>query len=145
MNSINERTDLAEVWQDVVSKRHLLLSVIIGVVLSLGGYIGGYSLFSKLNPSLNVDLIKGYALFLGIGGCMIAAFVCCVLFKPKRILTEMVSEEKQVLEALKEEDISVNEELAALKSLPPEVRKELEDVGAYQRLIEIMESNQNKN
>jgi len=131
--------DLAEVWQDVVSKRHLTISVGLGISLGLACYFLGLFLLKNLNPELKIDLARGYALFFGVGGCIIAAFIAGYFFKPKRILLETATSEDQILEALREEKISVSDELEALKTLPNVIKRELEDVQVYGKLIEILE------
>jgi uncharacterized membrane protein YeaQ/YmgE (transglycosylase-associated protein family) len=135
-------SDLAEVWQDVVSRRHLAISVVFGIVLGMGGYFFGIWLLRTMNFALKPDLLKGYALFFGVGGCVLAAIIACIQFKPKRIISEATAETDQFLEALREQNISVKDELAALKSLPPVIRRELEDVKVYDRLVEILETEQ---
>ena len=60
-----EPTDFAEVWQDVVSKQHLLLSTTIGVALGMACYLQAYATICGLKSAIPEDLIKGYALFFG--------------------------------------------------------------------------------
>jgi hypothetical protein len=52
----------------------------------------------------------------------------------------MYSADEQIFEALKEEGISIEEELAGLRALPADVRRELEDVQVYDRLIRLLET-----
>lgn len=153
MNSRNESeevgagttsSDLAEVWQDVVSRKHLAISVVLGIVLGMGGYFLGIWLIRAMNPAISLDLLKGYALFFGVGGCLFAAAIACILFKPKRVITEATAETAQFLEALLEQNIAVKDELAALRSLPQEIKRELEDVQVYDRLVEILETEQRR-
>jgi len=134
------RDDLVEIWQDVVSTRHLLWSVGLGIVLGMGGYVGGHYLLDAVKPDLDVQLAKGYALFSGVGGCLLASVIACVLFKPKRVLTSAVVEDQQILEALKDEGISPEEELQALRTLPTNVKRELEEVGVYDQMVRILEA-----
>lgn len=136
------RADFAEVWQDVVSKRHLAISVTLGIVLEIISYLSGLWLVQAINPSIKPDLLRGYALFFGVAGCLLAAGIACYRFKPKRIISEATAEAGQFLEALREQNIAVKDELAALKSLPPEIKRELEDVEVYDRLVEILEEDQ---
>lgn len=131
-------SDLAEVWQDVVSRQHLLLSVIIGTGLGLSCYLIAYAVISRVTPATSQDLMKGYALFFGVGACVVAGIVCSLLFKPKRIVTEGEYHEAQLLEALKDEGVPAADELAALKQLPKNVRAELEELGAYDRFVEVL-------
>ena len=133
-------SDLAEVWGDVISKRHLLRSVVLGITLSLSSYVAGYHALIRFASPSDEALTRGYALFLGVGGCLAAAIIACLLYQPKRVLSEMYSADEQIFEALKEEGISIEEELAGLRALPADVRRELEDVQVYDRLIRLLET-----
>ena len=68
---------LAEVWEDVVDVRELLLSLLISTIGALGGYI--------IAPD-----VAPYPLICGLTGSLLAFVVCAVLFKPKR---ELIDEE----------------------------------------------------
>jgi hypothetical protein len=137
-------SDLVEVWQDVVSRKHLAISVVLGIILGMGGYLFGIWLIRAMNPAIKPDLLKGYALFFGVGGCLLAAIIACIWFKPKRVISEASAEKDQFLDALREQNIAVSDELAALKSLPLEIKRELEDVQLYDRLVEILETEQRR-
>jgi hypothetical protein len=156
MNSSNESeevgagttsSDLAEVWQDVVSRKHLGISVVLGIVLGMGGYFLGIWLIRAMSPAISLDLLKGYALFFGVGSCLFAAAIACILFKPKRVISEATAETHQFLEALQDQqdqNIAVKDELAALRSLPQQIKRELEDVQVYDRLVQILETEQRR-
>jgi len=60
-----------EVWEDVVSIRDLVFSLIISSITTLGGY-----LIAGDDPSKS--------LIFGIIGAVIGFIICSVLFKPKR-------------------------------------------------------------
>ena len=130
----------AEVWYDVVSPRHLLISIFIALVLGLTSYVVGRHVLRSLFPNLSTELVGGYALFLGVAGCVVAGLVAGILFKPKRILVEATVDETQILDVLREEGMTTEEEIVALEALPENVRAELKEVGAYDRILRILRS-----
>ena len=67
---------LAEVWEDIVDIKELLLSLLINAAGALGGYLAA--------PN-----VKPYPLLCGLLGSLAAFLVCVLLFKPKREFTEM--------------------------------------------------------
>jgi uncharacterized membrane protein YfcA len=71
---------LAEVWGDVVDFKELLYSLAICTI----GALGGYMIAPQEPPK---------PLIFGLVGVAIAFFVCAVLFKPKRHITEGEVEE----------------------------------------------------
>jgi len=75
--TVKEGQVLAEVWEDVVDVRELLLSLLISTTGALGGYI--------IAPDA-----APYPLICGLTGALLAFIVCAVLFKPKR---ELIDEE----------------------------------------------------
>jgi len=73
--AVREGQVLAEVWEDVVDVKELLLSLLISTVGALGGYIAA--------PNT-----PPYPLVCGLIGSVVAFVVCAVLFKPKRNLID---------------------------------------------------------
>lgn len=65
-----------EIWGDAVSLKDLVLSIIISVVATMGGYF--------IAPS--GDSTK--QLFFGLLGAVIGFTIATVLIKPKRMVTE---------------------------------------------------------
>ena len=76
-----------EVWGDTVYLKHLLYSSLLGIVLTLGMYLVGRTIFLGID-GLEEGLAKGYSLLVGIVGCFVAAAISAKLFKPKRIIAE---------------------------------------------------------
>jgi len=52
-------SDLAEVWGDVISKRHLLRSVVLGITLSLSSYVAGYHALIRFASPSDEALTRG--------------------------------------------------------------------------------------
>jgi hypothetical protein len=69
-----------EVWEDLVSIKELVISL---VICSLGAF-GGYFLAPKERPK---------QLFLGLLGAIIAFVICSIIIKPKREFIETSQED----------------------------------------------------
>lgn len=123
---VNSGKRYAEVWGDTVVLKELLLSSVIGIILTMTGYLLGARLFVG-NPNIEPSLAKGYSLMVGIGGCIIAAVIAANLFKPKRVVEEHFEQEdiKAVLEAA---GYTLEEEAMAIAAADPDIIAELEDL-----------------
>lgn len=78
-----EREDLKnniEVWEDLVSIKDLVISLIVCSVMSLGGYF--------LAPN-----IPPRPLFGGLIGAILGFILCSIFIKPKRVIIETNQEE----------------------------------------------------
>jgi hypothetical protein len=126
----------AEVWGDTVDLKHLLASTVVGVVLTMGGYLIGLRIFSSQAGKLSEALIKGYSLMVGVAGCILTGVICAVLFPPKRVLVEK-AQSVEVREALGAVGIEPADELEGLESLEPAARKELEELGLLEALSKV--------
>ncbi len=71
-----DKDDKVILWGDVVSLRDLVISIIIAIVTTMGGYF--------LAPSDNQSM----QLFFGLGGSVLGFIITSILFKPKRIVEE---------------------------------------------------------
>ncbi|GFZ30750.1 hypothetical protein CSC2_12760 [Clostridium zeae] len=73
------RTNI-EVWEDLVSIKELILSLVICSVTAFGGYF----LAPKERPK---------QLFLGLLGAIIGFVICSIIIKPKRAFIEISQED----------------------------------------------------
>jgi len=89
----NKSRSYVEVSGDTVILNELFFSAVIGIVLTMAGYLIGVNYFSGIE-NLDPGLIKGYSLMTGIIGCIIAAVISAKLFKPKRIVEEKFEQEE---------------------------------------------------
>ena len=71
---VEKNSALFEVWADTVSLRDLLVSILISLVLGLGGY-----LLAPPRPPL--------PLIVGLAGTSVAFVISSLVFKQKRRLT----------------------------------------------------------
>jgi hypothetical protein len=127
-----ERTkeDLVTVWGDTVGFRHLLLGISAGAFFSfLASYYGKIYIdahFSHMQKSL----VAGYGLLIGIVVSVAMAVIVGMLCKPKRIFHEQeCSVDKESF--IKNYNINVEEEAVYVKAAPPEIIRELEQLGLY--------------
>ncbi|MDR2180561.1 MAG: hypothetical protein LBP21_09645 [Synergistaceae bacterium] len=140
--SLNKKTKpYVEVWGDTVSLNHLLISSTLGVVLTLGMYLIGRSIFLNI-PDLEPGLAKGYSLLVGIIGCLAAGTISSIKFKPKRIIEEKF-ESSSIEDILAAAGMTVEEEIEGLRNLDPDLIKEMEELELYGLLALIPEDSPN--
>jgi len=133
----NSKKPLAEVWGDTLALNELFYASVLGIVLTMTGYILGTRYFSG-RPDLDPGLAKGYALMFGIIGCVLAGVISAKLFKPKRVIEEKYEQEdiKAVLAAA---GMTLEEEAQALANIDADILKEMEDLELY-ALLDLRET-----
>lgn len=143
MNTESEKKEkvLTEVWGDTVNIKELAISIILGVIFTMCFYLIGRRIFLGIG-SIEENLAKGYALFVGIAGCFIAAVISAKAFRPKRIVGELDST-TDVAEVLEYAHITPEEEGEALSKVGLDVIKEMEDLELYGLLALIPEGANN--
>ena len=132
---------LTEVWGDTVNIKELAISIILGVIFTMVFYLIGRKIFMSMG-TIEENLAKGYALFVGIAGCFIAAVISAKAFRPKRIVGELDSM-TDVAEVLEYAHMTPEEEGEALTKVGPDVIKEMEDLELYGLLALIPEGANN--
>lgn len=137
----SEKKVLTEVWGDTVNLKELTISIILGVVLTMTFFLAGRQIFYGMD-SIDESLAKGYALFVGIVGCFLAAFISAKKFKPKRFIGEL-NDIGEIEEILEYAHMTVEEEAEALSKLDKSVIKEMEDLELYGLLALIPEDSPN--
>ena len=131
MNTEPEKKEkvLTEVWGDTVNIKELAISIILGVIFTMCFYLIGRKIFMSMG-TIEENLAKGYALFVGIAGCFIAAVISAKSFRPKRFVAELDST-TDIAEVLEYAHMTPEEEGEALTKVGPDVIKELEDLELY--------------
>ena len=139
MNTEPEKKEkvLTEVWGDTVNIKELAISIILGVIFTMCFYLIGRKIFMSMG-TIEENLAKGYALFVGIAGCFIAAVISAKSFRPKRFVAELDST-TDIAEVLEYAHMTPEEEGEALTKVGPDVIKELEDLELYGLLALIPE------
>ncbi len=130
-----------EVWGDTVNLKELVYSCMIGVILTMSLFLLGQKIFHGME-NLEPSLADGYALLVGVVGCIGSGVICAKLFKPKRQVEER-SEFEDIEETLKAAGMTIEEEAEALSKAHPSIIKELEDLDLYALLALIPEDSPN--
>lgn len=130
-----------EVWGDTIVPKELAISAIICVITTMVFFLAGRTVLLGIE-SLTPALAKGYALLVGILGTFLGAVICAKMFKPKRkIMIEF--QEENIEDILKAAGMTVEEEREALRTVSPEIIKEMEDLELYSLLSLIPEDSAN--
>lgn len=123
-----KKPGLYEVWGDTVDRSHLLMSIIIGALISLGTYYLAQHVLLGVVESR--QMARAYAMLTGILGCLAGGLISAMLFKPKRKVVEHMIDptfRQQVLVELAAEHGTIGR----LDELPHEVVVELRELGLY--------------
>jgi hypothetical protein len=120
---------LVEVWGDTTDIRHLAWSIVIGIVVSITGFlIANRWLSGHVGAQ---ELARAYAMLAGLAGCILSGVICALLFQPKREVVEGETAEpfwrEEVLAKLAEQ----NGDLGAVEDLPPAVVQEMKELQIY--------------
>ena len=130
-----------EVWGDTVVPKELAASAVICIISSMAFFLAGRAFFTGLG-TLDAELAKGYALLVGIAGTFVGAFISGKRFKPKRRILEDASGE-DIEEILRSAGMTLEEEIDALRTVSPDVIREMESFELYSLLALIPEDSPN--
>ena len=133
----HSKKQFAEVWRDTLVLKELLYSSILGIVLTMAGYLVGVRYFAEIK-GLSKSLITGYALMTGILGCVVAGIIASKLYKPKRTVEDMIVQE-DIEAVLKAGDMTLEEETQAMVELDEQVLGELRELN-IQALLDLRTS-----
>jgi len=140
-NKKEKKQALTEVWGDTVNLKELLVAVLLGIVFTMGFYLVARHFFLQID-SIEASLARGYALFVGIAGCLISSVISAKMFKPKRVISEM-QQDHDIEDVLAHAGMTVEDEIDALIKLDPEIIKEMEKFSLYSLLALIPEGQPN--
>lgn len=132
---------LTEVWGDTVALKELLLACLLGVIFTMTFFFVGQYIFHGME-GLDAGMADGYALLVGMAGCILSGVLNARLFKPKRNF-EGELQSDSVEEVLRTAGMTVEEEAAALAVVDSEIIAELEDLHMYSLLALIPEDSKN--
>ncbi len=127
----------AEVWGDTLVLKELFFSAILGIALTMAGYLLGVRYFAGIQ-GLSKSLITGYALMTGIIGCVAAGTIASKLYKPKRTVEDMIVQE-DIAAVLKAGDMTLEEETLAMTNLDSQVLSEMQELN-LQALLDLRSS-----
>ena len=127
----------AEVWGDTLVLKELFFSAILGIALTMAGYLLGVRYFAGIQ-GLSKSLITGYALMTGLIGCVAAGTIASKLYKPKRTVEDMIVQE-DIAAVLKAGDMTLEEETLAMTNLDSQVLSEMQELN-LQALLDLRSS-----
>ncbi|QIB70272.1 hypothetical protein Ami103574_13655 [Aminipila butyrica] len=122
----------ADVWGDTVDIRHLAIAAVIGIVVSLTLFSTAWHFMQTSLDGVAPNLIKAYALLVGILGSLISAAISAKLFKPKRILNEKHFAEEDQLQVLEELGLDRDKEREYLQKAESCIVEEMKSLKIYE-------------
>ena len=122
MTMDSSNNDLVEVWGDTVNFKSMLFAIVIGSVVSTGTF-----LLAKffLSSSGDTTLLNGYAMLIGLGGCLLSGFICSIMFKPARTVISSQEDNSENVKAFIIDLIKDDPNYTSVDDLPSEVKEEL--------------------
>ncbi|SJN36040.1 hypothetical protein [Psychrobacter sp. JB385] len=121
MDSSN--SDLVEVWGDTVNFKSMLFAIVIGSVVSTGTFL--LAKFFLSSSSGDTTLLNGYAMLIGLGGCLLSGFICSIMFKPARTVISSQEDNSENVKAFIVDLIKDDPNYTSVDDLPAEVKEEL--------------------
>lgn len=120
------RWRLVEVWGDTADLGHLAWSIVIGVAVSLTGYLVASRLL--MSAVATPELARAYAMLAGLGGCVVSGLICAKLFAPKREVVEGAQADPRWREEVLAELAAEHGGLGTMADLPPVVVREMKEL-----------------
>lgn len=121
---------LVEVWGDTADTRHLAWAIVIGIGISLTGFlIANRILVSHVSSP---ELARAYAMLAGLGGCLLSGVICAFIFQPKRQVVEGHLADQATREEVVAELAAQHGGLGAISDLPPVVLQEMKELEIYE-------------
>ncbi|WP_053088780.1 hypothetical protein [Moraxella canis] len=129
-----KENNLLEVWGDTVDAQHLLISIIIGAMVSSGIFLIAKTMLGSLDG--DIKLLNGYAMLLGIAGCLLSGLICALLFKPKRVIVaqQSIDTSGQKIQEVLGSEMAKDKNYQYVDQLPEKTRQELKLLGLYETL-----------
>jgi hypothetical protein len=121
---------LVEVWGDTTDIRHLAWSIVIGIVVSITGFLIANRWLSAHVDTL--ELARAYAMLAGLAGCIVSGVICAMLFKPKREVVEGEIADPFWRDEVLAKLVEQNGELGSVDDLPPAVVQEMKELQIYE-------------
>lgn len=124
-----------EILGDTVVIKQLIVSIILSVLVSLGGYKLGQFIFPNIAEA---QMVNSYSLLLGIAGIVAILIINSIVFKPKRKLVEDEISAENLTEVFRDLHLDLEEELRLIEE-DPITKKELEELGVLDHLNQARE------
>lgn len=123
------RWRLVEIWGDTADLGHLAWAIVIGVAVSLTGYLVASRVLANLVST--PELARAYAMLAGLGGCVVSGVICAKLFTPKREVVEGAAADPRWREEVLAELAGEHGTLGSVDDLPPSVVREMKELQIY--------------
>ncbi len=123
MTMDSSNNDLVEVWGDTVNFKSMLFAIVIGSVVSTGTFL--LAKFFLSSSSGDTTLLNGYAMLIGLGGCLLSGFICSIMFKPARTVISSQEDNSENVKAFIIDLIKDDPNYTSVDDLPSEVKEEL--------------------
>ncbi|MGJ7566867.1 hypothetical protein ACSFBM_23685 [Variovorax sp. GB1R11] len=124
------RWRLVEIWGDTADLGHLAWAIVIGVAVSLTGYLVASRVLASLVST--PELARAYAMLAGLGGCVVSGMICAKLFAPKREVVEGAAADLRWREDVLAELAGEHGDLGSVDDLPPPVVREMKELEIYE-------------
>ena len=123
MTMDSSNNDLVEVWGDTVNFKSMLFAIVIGSVVSTGTFL--LAKFFLSSSSGDTTLLNGYAMLIGLGGCLLSGFIGSIMFKPARTVISSQEDNSENVKAFIIDLIKDDPNYTSVDDLPSEVKEEL--------------------
>ena len=123
MTMDSSNNDLVEVWGDTVNFKSMIFAIVIGSVVSTGTFL--LAKFFLSSSSGDTTLLNGYAMLIGLGGCLLSGFICSIMFKPARTVISSQEDNSENVKAFIIDLIKDDPNYTSVDDLPSEVKEEL--------------------
>jgi ABC-type transport system involved in multi-copper enzyme maturation permease subunit len=123
MTMDSSNNNLVEVWGDTVNFKSMLFAIVIGSVVSTGTFL--LAKFFLSSSSGDTTLLNGYAMLIGLGGCLLSGFICSIMFKPARTVISSQEDNSDNVKAFIVDLIKDDPNYTSVNDLPSEVKEEL--------------------
>ncbi|MBY0496657.1 MAG: hypothetical protein K2Y23_20820 [Cyanobacteria bacterium] len=127
---------LVNIWEDTVDLRHLLIGLACGSALGFTSYVLALRAFTAYFPGETPGLIKGYALMIGIAGCVMAAAIIGTVFKPKRVFRDTDEGPIDRSTMIRNLALDPDEERRALETASPKLIREMQELQVYDFFVD---------
>lgn len=120
---------LVEIWNDTADTRHLGWAIVLGVAISISGFLLANRMLTGFVP--DASLARAYAMLAGLAGCIIAGAICAFIFPPKRSVVEDSELDPAWRNEVLAELASERGGLGTPADLSPASAQELRELGLY--------------
>lgn len=123
----------------------MLFAIVIGSVVSTGTFL--LAKFFLSSSFGDTTLLNGYAMLIGLGGCLLSGFICSIMFKPARTVISSQEDNSDNVKAFIVDLIKDDPNYTSVNDLPSEVKEELnllQLMTVFQEAEEIAKKNNNK-